>query len=97
MKRIRNSYWAIGILIIAVAGLSGCAGGYGGGESSDASYSDTPAFKAETAGQQFLLERTQARDEMSRKTEQSDAPTPESAAKKACSDFPGFDRGCPGK
>jgi len=84
------------VMFAMMLGLAGCAGGYGSSDSDGGSASDTPAFSAGTEGQRLLLERTQERDAMLKKTQQSDAPTPESASKKACEGFPGFDRGCPG-
>ena len=76
-------------------GLAGCAGGIGGSDTDSAS-SDAPAFSAESDGQKLLLEGPQERDAMMKKSQQSDVAAPESAAKKPCDDYPGFDRGCPG-
>ena len=76
-------------------GLAGCAGGYSTDDGGSAA-SNTPAFSAESDGQRLLLEQTQERDAMLKKTQQSDVSMPESAAKKPCDDYPGFDRGCPG-
>ena len=90
-----NSYVkAVAVVFAMTVGLAGCNGGYGTSETGSAS-SDAPAFTAETEGQRLLLERTRERDAMLKKTQQADAPAPESAAKKACEGFPGFDRGCP--
>ncbi|MEK6548964.1 MAG: hypothetical protein AABZ51_02585 [Nitrospirota bacterium] len=90
------SFMKLGSVTFAMMlGLAGCNGGYGTSDSSSAG-SDSPSYSAESEGQRLLLERTQERDAMSKKTQQSDSPTPESAAKKACEGFPGFDRGCPG-
>lgn len=77
-----------------VIALAGCAGGYGESDTDSAS-SETPAFSAESDGQRLLLEHTQERDAKMKKTQQSDVAAPESAAKRACEGFPGFDRGCP--
>jgi hypothetical protein len=97
MTTDRHSYCTLRVLTFFLAvGLAGCAGGYGSSDSGTGSAGDTPAFKAETEGQRFLLERTQERDAMLKKTQQADAPAPESASQKACEGFPGFDRGCPG-
>lgn len=97
MTMDRHSYRAMRFLtFFLMIGLAGCAGGYGSSDSGGDSASDTPAFSADTEGQRLLLERTQERDAMLKKTQQADAPTPESAGKKACEGFPGFDRGCPG-
>ena len=90
------SFMKLGSVAFAIMlGLAGCNGGYGTDDGSSAG-SDTPSYGAESEGQKLLLERTQERDAMSKKTQQSDVPAPESAAKKACEEYPGFDRGCPG-
>ena len=90
------SFMKLGSVTFAMMlGLAGCAGGYGTDDGSSAG-SDSPSYSAESEGQRLLLERTQERDAMSKKTQQSDVAAPESAAKKACEGFPGFDRGCPG-
>lgn len=90
------SFMQLGSVMFAMMlGLAGCNGGYGTGESGS-SGSDSPSYAAESEGQRLLLERTQERDAMLKKTQQSDVAAPESAAKKECEGFPGFDRGCPG-
>jgi hypothetical protein len=76
-------------------GLVGCNGGYGTDDGGSAG-NDNPSYAGESDGQKLLLERTQERDAMLKKTQQSDVAAPESAAKKECEGFPGFDRGCPG-
>lgn len=99
MKARTNSYSFMkpgSVMFAMMLGLAGCAGGYGTDEGGTAGSSDSPSYSAESEGQKLLLERTRERDAMLKKTQQSDAPTPESAAKKACEGFPGFDRGCPG-
>jgi len=96
MTMDRHSYRTMRFLtFFLMVGLAGCAGGYGtdGGGSAG---SDSPSYSAESEGQRLLLERTRERDAMLKKTQQSDAPTPESTSQKACEGFPGFDRGCPG-
>lgn len=97
MKARTDSYslMKLGSVTFAMMlGLAGCAGGYGTDDGSSAG-SDSPGYAAESEGQKLLLERTQERDALLKKTQQSDSPTPESAAPKACEGFPGFDRGCP--
>ncbi len=96
MTTDRHSYRAMRFLtfFFIMIGLAGCNGGYGTSDSSSAG-SDSPSYSAESEGQRLLLERTQERDAMSKKTQQSDAPIPESAAKRECVGYPGFDRGCP--
>ena len=95
MTTEQHAYRAMRLVtFFLMIGLAGCAGGVGGSDTDSAS-SDTPAFSAESEGQRLLLERTQERDAMSKKTQQSDVSAPESAAKRPCEGFPGFDRGCP--
>ena len=77
-------------ILLAFSGLAGCAGGYGSGESTESS-----GYKAETAGQQLLLETTQQRRTMETTTQAPDVPSPASAAPNPCEGYPGFDRGCP--
>jgi hypothetical protein len=97
MTTDRHAYRALRLLTFCLmVGLAGCAGGYGSSDSGAGSAGDTPTFQAGSEGQRLLLEKTQERDAMLKKTQQSDAPAPESAAKKECAGFPGFDRGCPG-
>ena len=95
MKARTDSFMKVGSVMFAMMlGLAGCNGGYGTDGGSSAG-SDSPSYSAESEGQRLLLERTQERDAMSKKTQQSDAPIPESAAKRECEGYPGFDRGCP--
>jgi hypothetical protein len=96
MKARTDSFMKVGSAMFAMMlGLAGCAGGYGSDGGSSAG-SDSPGYAAESEGQKLLLERTQERDAMLKKTQQSDVAAPESAAKRECEGFPGFDRGCPG-
>lgn len=83
------------LTFLLMIGLAGCGGGYGT-ENGGSAGSDNPSYSAESEGQKLLLERTQERDAMLKKTQQSDVAAPESAAKRECEGFPGFDRGCPG-
>lgn len=83
------------LTFLLMIGLTGCAGGYGTEDGGSAG-SDNPGYSGESDGQKLMLERTQERDAMSKKTQQSDVAAPESAAKKDCEGYPGFDRGCPG-
>lgn len=85
---------AVGFAVLMVfAGLAGCAGGYGSGESAA---TDGSSYTADTPGQQLLLEQTQKRRVMESTTQVPDVPVPASAAPSKCEGFPGFDRGCPG-
>ena len=96
MKARTDSFMKVGLVMFAMMlGLAGFNGGYGtdGGSSAGG---DGPSYSAGSEGQQLLLERTQERDAMLKKTQQVDVPVPASAAQKACEGFPGFDRGCPG-
>ena len=96
MKAHMDSFMKLGsVMFVMALGLAGCNGGYGTDGGSSAG-SDSPSYAAESEGQKLLLERTQERDAMLKKTQQSDVAAPESAAKKGCEGFPGFDRGCPG-
>ena len=96
MKARTDSFMKVGSVMFAMMlGLAGCNGGYGTDGGSSAG-SDSPSYAAESEGQKLLLERTQERDAMLKKTQQSDVAAPESAAPKTCEGFPGFDRGCPG-
>ena len=97
MTTNRHAYQTMRLLtFFLMIGLAGCSGGYGTDEGGTAGSSDSPSYSAESEGQKLLLERTQERDAMLKKTQQSDVAAPESAAKKGCEGFPGFDRGCPG-
>lgn len=99
MKARTDSYLFMklgSVMFAMMLGMTGCAGGYGSSDSDGGSAGDTPAFSAGTEGQRLLLERTQERDAMLKKTQVPDVAVPESAGKKACEGFPGFDRGCPG-
>lgn len=96
MTTNRHAYQTMRFLtFFLMIGLAGCAGGYGTDDGSSAG-NDNPSYAGESDGQKLLLERTQERDAMLKKTQQSDVAAPESAAKKECEGFPGFDRGCPG-
>jgi len=96
MTTNRHAYQTMRFLtFFLMIGLAGCAGGNGTSDRSSAG-GDNPSYAAESDGQKLLLERTQERDAMSKKTQQSDVPAPESSAKKECEGYPGFDRGCPG-
>jgi hypothetical protein len=79
-------------VLLACSGLAGCAGGYGSGESAA---TDGSSYKADSPGQQLLLEATQQRRAMESTTQAPDVPVPASAAPSKCEGFPGFDRGCP--
>lgn len=93
----RNFNWTLGSAALATSiVLAGCAGGYGSGDTSAPAGGETPSFKADTEGQRLLLERTQIRNAMDKKTQAPDVPAPASAAPSKCEGFPGFDRGCPG-
>ena len=96
MKAHTDSFMKLGsVMFVLALGLAGCNGGYGTDGGSSAG-SDSPSYSAESEGQRLLLERTQERDAMLKKTQQSDVAAPESAVPKTCEGFPGFDRGCPG-
>ncbi len=96
MTMDRHSYRTMRFLtFFLMVGLAGCAGGYGTDDGGSAG-SDSPSYSAESEGQRLLLERTRERDAMLKKTQVPDVAVPESAGKKACEGFPGFDRGCPG-
>jgi len=96
IARGKNSNRALGSAVLAtMMALTGCAGGYGTGDTGAAG-SEGPSYTAETEGQRLLLERTQTRNAMDKKTQVPDVPVPASTAPSKCEGFPGFDRGCPG-